>query len=683
MTRDDPSVFADDEDAVAGAPGACAPSEIRSVTAVAPPWKALVVDDDESVHAVTRLALRDFEFCGRRIQIITASSAREAAARLAEHPDVALILLDVVMESENAGLEFVEHVRNRIGNRLTRIILRTGQPGQAPESSVVVAYDIDDYRDKSELTAAKLFTSVCSALRAYRDLTTLDFVRRGFQAVSDSGAWLLGTRSLEAFTAQMLAHLDTLLRIEPNCDCAEIGALLVATLDGRRGVVAATGSLQRHLGAAIDDIDDARLATLLRGVPPQAVRLPTGDGLLAARFADDTQCERILYARCGAPGPLQIAGFVELFLRNAGMALANINLQRDLASEAAERRHAEQAAEWLARLPVELPEPVIRVAADGEVSFANAASTPVLTHLGVNPGECLPEPWRQRLTSMMAAGGRHEIEIEQDGRVFEMSFAPVPQAGYGNLFGRDVSAYRALLKRMEHAAFHDALTGLPNRLYFKRSLEQAVTAAQRYPGQIGLMLIDLNHFKQLNDVWGHEAGDLALKEVARRLDRVVRSTEIVARLGGDEFGVVVPRLRSVEEMRGLAERIGSAVRESMCIDGKAWDLSCAIGLTSYPADARSAEDLMRCADLAMYHAKRDLGSGYRFYDIDIHKGVRRRTEMEMRARRALADHRLDVFYQPIVALDDGRPLGCEALLRMRDETGEMVLPGEFIQVAEE
>lgn len=144
----------------------------------AEPWKMLVADDFDDVHAVTKLALGNLTFEGRPLEIMSAYSGAQAKLMMAEHPDVAVLLLDVVMESEHSGLDVVRHVRDILGNGLVRVILRTGQAGVVPERSVIVDYDINDYKEKSELTTDKLFTCVISGLRGYRGLKYLDDHRR-------------------------------------------------------------------------------------------------------------------------------------------------------------------------------------------------------------------------------------------------------------------------------------------------------------------------------------------------------------------------------------------------------------------------------------------------------------------------------------------------------------------------
>ncbi len=143
-----------------------------------PKWKILIVDDEKEVHAVTRLALMDVTFEGAGLEFFSAHSIAEAKAQIDAHEDLALVLLDVVMETDDAGLQVANYIRQHKGNQQARIILRTGQPGQAPERAVVLNYDINDYKAKTELTSQKLFTSVMSALRSYRDIMQVEQQRQ-------------------------------------------------------------------------------------------------------------------------------------------------------------------------------------------------------------------------------------------------------------------------------------------------------------------------------------------------------------------------------------------------------------------------------------------------------------------------------------------------------------------------
>jgi signal transduction histidine kinase len=149
------------------------PASQPMAAGAAAPWRVLVVDDDEQVHAMTRVLLRDFTFDDRGFEMLSATSAAEAAALVAQDPDIPVVLLDVVMESADAGLKLVRHIRETLANTRIRIILRTGQPGEAPERDVVLAHDIHDYKSKAELTAQKLFTALVGAVRAWRDIVTI------------------------------------------------------------------------------------------------------------------------------------------------------------------------------------------------------------------------------------------------------------------------------------------------------------------------------------------------------------------------------------------------------------------------------------------------------------------------------------------------------------------------------
>ncbi|TFH91904.1 HD domain-containing phosphohydrolase [Vibrio ouci] len=185
-----------------------------------PPWKVLLVDDDADIHQVTKLVLRRFTLDDRPLEFIHAYSGVEAKEKLSTHDDIALVFLDVVMESDDAGLEVARWIRQDLGNHKTRIILRTGQPGQAPEQSVVADYDINDYKEKTELTSQKLFTAVLSALRSYRDIIQIDHAKQletnyrlGLERVIQSTAVIFQQHTLNTFSNGILQQVLSLLRM--------------------------------------------------------------------------------------------------------------------------------------------------------------------------------------------------------------------------------------------------------------------------------------------------------------------------------------------------------------------------------------------------------------------------------------------------------------------------------------
>ena len=216
------------------------------VASTARKWKVAVIDDDQAVHEGTRFALSDYNLNGQTLEILSAYSAAEGRKLMQAHPDIAAVLLDVIMETDAAGLDLVEYIRNEIKNETVRIILRTGQPGQAPERRVIVQYDINDYKAKTELTADKLFTSLTAALRSYQQLERMVQTRRGLEIIIDAASTLYDFKSMQRLAEGVLTQLASLL----NVDCAGI---LVLRDDGSSAgndfsVLAGSGCYSRFIG---------------------------------------------------------------------------------------------------------------------------------------------------------------------------------------------------------------------------------------------------------------------------------------------------------------------------------------------------------------------------------------------------------------------------------------------------
>jgi signal transduction histidine kinase len=216
------------------------------VVSTARKWKVAVIDDDQAVHEGTRFALSDYSLHGATLEILSAYSAAEGRTLMRAHPDIAAVLLDVIMETDAAGLDLVEYIRNELRNETVRIILRTGQPGQAPERRVIVQYDINDYKAKTELTADKLFTSLTAALRSYQQLERMVQTRRGLEIIIDAASTLYDFKSMQRLAEGVLTQLASLL----NVDCAGI---LVLRDDGSSSgsdfsVLAGSGCYSRFIG---------------------------------------------------------------------------------------------------------------------------------------------------------------------------------------------------------------------------------------------------------------------------------------------------------------------------------------------------------------------------------------------------------------------------------------------------
>ncbi|TWB06802.1 ATP-binding response regulator [Bradyrhizobium stylosanthis] len=223
-------------------------------------WKIAVIDDDPAVHDGTRFALSDYSLNGQSLEILSAYSAAEGRKLMAAHNDIAAVLLDVIMETDVAGLELVEFIRNEIKNETVRIILRTGQPGQAPERRVIVQYDINDYKAKTELTADKLFTSLTAALRSYQQLERMVQTRRGLEIIIDAASTLYDFKSMQRLAEGVLTQLASLL----NADCAGILVLRDnGGIDPELSVLAGSGCYSRFIGTTSSKALDPDLRAMV------------------------------------------------------------------------------------------------------------------------------------------------------------------------------------------------------------------------------------------------------------------------------------------------------------------------------------------------------------------------------------------------------------------------------------
>jgi signal transduction histidine kinase/CheY-like chemotaxis protein len=210
-------------------------------------WKIAVIDDDQAVHEGTRFALSDYTLNDQTLEILSAYSAAEGRTLMRSHPDIAAVLLDVIMETDAAGLDLVEYIRNELRNETVRIILRTGQPGQAPERRVIVQYDINDYKAKTELTADKLFTSLTAALRSYQQLERMVQTRRGLEIIIDAASTLYDFKSMQRLAEGVLTQIASLL----NVDCAGILVLRDGgQISDEFSVLAGSGCYSRFTGTS-------------------------------------------------------------------------------------------------------------------------------------------------------------------------------------------------------------------------------------------------------------------------------------------------------------------------------------------------------------------------------------------------------------------------------------------------
>jgi len=226
-------------------------SEISTVNQEPAKWRILVVDDEEQVHKVTSLVLSGCQFDHSDIEIVHAYSMAEAKDILNQQPHFALAIVDVVMETDDAGLRLVKYIREDFKDKDIRLVLRTGQPGQAPEETVIAKYDINDYKNKTELTSTKLKTLLYSALRSYRDIRTIEANRQGLYNLIDATSKIVDAQQLPIFASAVLEEIGTLLNLDAEAVCTHVpvDAVAAKSLQHNYAILAATGHIRDLLEA--------------------------------------------------------------------------------------------------------------------------------------------------------------------------------------------------------------------------------------------------------------------------------------------------------------------------------------------------------------------------------------------------------------------------------------------------
>ena len=300
----------------------------ETAAAAAKPWKVLIADDDKSIHAVTKLALGGSVFHGRPLSWIDAYSGDEAVALLRQHPDTALVLMDVVMESDAAGLQAAQRIRDELDNKLVRIAVRTGQAGVAREELVVQRYGIDDYREKTDLTAARLFTLVHTSLAHYNQLRLLEETRAGLHRVLEATTAVFRLQTVSALADGLLYHFGALLTGPDAPAGATSGVAAYQPGGSPARVVAVTSDQAAHLGQPLEALPDAAVRRRLM----EALQLQVGNfdsHYYSAHF--NTQDGEEIAIHVGAALPLAPANIAlaALFCRNITASLESRHLARE------------------------------------------------------------------------------------------------------------------------------------------------------------------------------------------------------------------------------------------------------------------------------------------------------------------------------------------------------------------
>lgn len=456
-------------------------------------WRILIVDDDDEVHAVTRMILGKVIYKERGITMLSAYSAEEACQILARESGIAAILLDVVMESENAGLQMVKVIREDLGNVAVRIILRTGQPGQAPEERVIVDYDINDYKSKSELTAQKLFTTVIAALRSYDTIVSLDKNKKGLTKILDSTGTLFQVSSIQNFASGVLTQLAGFLGCQPNgVICAQLEQDVSVVNDRECAGIQILGTTGEYSDCTICPMDDSckhsEMVHLIRQALSDKKTQVTDDYTVLYLETESAQGVAALLHGTLGDADEHDRQLLEVFASKISIALANaLNYQKRISAEA--------------------------------------------------------------------------------------------------------------------SATTDFLTGLNNRRQLLRIGVPLVSSAYRMNTQIAVAMIDIDHFKHINDTWGHDAGDEVLQIVGALLHERFRSSDIVARYGGEEFCVIASNLSSTaafdlfDEFRKTLEKTGISIGDTKA------SITVSIGITTKVTD--HVDTMISAADHLLYQAKHE------------------------------------------------------------------------------
>jgi len=628
------------------------------------PWKVLLVDDEPDIHAILRLALQDIEVEGLPLDLIEANSAIDAQYILSQQQNIALILLDVVMESKSSGLDLVNYIRNELKNNKTQIVLITGQPGYSPQHEVITKYEINGYYLKTELTTEKIFSTVYSTIRNYR--MTQDFEQQSIELEESKKRYF----DLYDNSPDMYVSVDAeTTRIR---DCNQT---LAEKLGYCKADIIGQPIFDLYHPDCMDDVKPVFKSFLETGVVNNAeLQLKRKDGskidvnLNAGSVRDESG--KILYSR---------SCWIDI----------------------TERKKLENELKLAAKVFTHASEGITITDPQGNILNINDAFTKITGYsrsevVGQNPRVLKSGHHNQLYYKAMwhdiQEHGHWSGEIwnrRKNGEVYaEMlninavknSEGKVQQ--YVALFS-DITVQKQHQKQLEHIAHFDALTNLPNRVLLADRLERSMIQEQRRNQQLAVIYLDLDQFKEINDAYGHDVGDQLLIQLSQRFSEALREGDTLARLGGDEFIIVLNDLLHDGDCVPILKRLVDAAALPVHFDDLVLQVSASLGVTFFPQkDSIDAEQLLRQADQAMYQAKLSGKNRYQFFDMDRDRTIRGLHESLERIRQALVNNEFVLYYQPKIDLRTGRILGAEALIRWQHPDKGLLPPIAFLPAIE-
>ena len=649
------------------------------------PWKILVIDDDDDIHNLTRMVLRGLTVDGCGVTLISGYSGEDACRLMAEDPSIAVLLLDVVMETDHAGLDAVRTIRDELRNSFVRIILRTGQAGQAPELDIISGYDINDYREKTDLTSQQLITSVTTALRAFRDLRTIEHLAgrlkgeremlKRAQKIAHLGNWDWDTKTEKISISDELSNIfgiklgsfagrisDYLERVHPD-DRDNLEKVVRSAFKNRESfqlehrIVRPDGSrrIVRSLGEPFYSDDDSNNERRMIG---------TVHDITEQRDAEDH---------------LKIAASV------FGGAMQEVEVQLNLTAQVFENAI----------------EGVVITDGKGVIQTVNSAFTKITGYLeseAVGKSSDFLSPIDQdndaveakKVALLEGNAWRGEVwNRRKNGEAYpqwEAVTAICDKDGvvtnYVSVF-HDLSDIKAREQLLQFRTHHDPLTDLPNRNLFVDRLAQSLSSAQRTKVKVLVLFLGLDHFKNINNSLGHASGDSLLKGVAERFWELIREGDTLCRLGGDSFGFIIRGINQVENVLTVVQKLTGVLEAPFFINEHKLFITASSGITLFPDDGQDVESLIKNADMALIRAKAAGRDRIEFYTGAMGEQADRRLLLEKNLRLALEREEFVLHYQPKLSLLDNSVVGMEVLVRWQHPGTGLVSPGEFIPVAEE
>ncbi|WP_158965495.1 EAL domain-containing protein [Paraglaciecola sp. L3A3] len=519
-------------------------------------WNILVVDDDEEIHSVTRLALSDLIVADRSLHFIHVHSGTEALELIAEmRSSIAIILLDVVMESDDAGLIVARKMREELKILEPRIILRTGQPGYAPEEQVIKDYDINDYKTKTELTRSKLVTTIIASIRSYQQILSINQSRLGLQKIIASAANLMEEHSVKNFCEGVVTQISSLIGLEAGgIVCAKAGSVLDME-DDDIYVLGAAGEFAEYINKKLENLHSSKIVKYVNSC------------LLLKEHIFEPD-------------------FTVLYLHSSDYEAA------------------------------------------------------VFLQIG------------------------HTIS-DIDKQLLEVFLSSV-SVGYENV---------NLFHQLRTAAFRDWLTKLPNRSEFINMLDD-VGKAHLQKKDLVVALIDINHFADINDGLGQDAGNDILLAVTKRLEETFADKVKLGRIGSDVFGLIGPEYYINPEI----------IEQLFIAPFKAGEhtlpLAASFGFCRLTSKSQTGINLLKQSNIALNRAKKNLKINFEYYAPEMEQQTTWRLDMIRQLTHDFQQRKLQLWYQPQVDLVTEQIIGMEALLRWPTSDGGFVSPAVFVPLAE-